>query len=85
METQLARIANKGLAGEPENVVIQELNTLKVFDFSQIKFVNENNSIREVSLIDNDLNQNEIQHILNNMSHQIQITFDESDNITLYF
>ena len=41
METQLARIANKGLAGEPENVVIQELNTLKVFNFSQIKFVNE--------------------------------------------
>ena len=38
METQLARIANKGLAGEPENVVIQELNTLKVFNFSQIKF-----------------------------------------------
>jgi hypothetical protein len=85
METKLARVANKGLSGEPENIVIQELDTLKVFDFSQIKFVKENESIREVSLIDNDLNQTEIQHILNNMSHQVQIDWDENDNVTLHF
>jgi hypothetical protein len=85
METKLARVANKGLSGEPENIVIQELDTLKVFDFSQIKFVKENESIREVSLIDNDLNQTEIQHILNDMSHQVQIDWDENDNVTLHF
>jgi hypothetical protein len=84
METQLARLANKGLAGEPENIVLQVIDTLKIVNFSQIKNVIENGETREVSLIDNNLNQSEIQHVLNT-DHVVNITFDENDNVTLHF
>ncbi len=85
MEKQLAKVVNRGLAGEPENVVLQVIDTLKIFEFSQIKHVDEAGVIRDVTLIDDTLNQPEIQHILNNMGHDVQITFDENDNVTLYF
>jgi hypothetical protein len=85
MEKQLARIVNKGLAGEPENIVLQVLDTLKIVEFSQIKHVDEAGTIRDVTLIDDTLDQPEIQHVLNNMGHSVEITFDEIDNVTLYF
>jgi hypothetical protein len=85
MEKQLARIVNKGLAGEPENIVLQVLDTLKIVEFSQIKHVDEAGAIRDVTLIDDTLDQPEIQHVLNNMGHSVEITFDETDNVTLYF
>ena len=84
MEQQLARLANRGLAGEPENIVLQVIDTLKIVNFSQIKNVIENGETREVSLLDNNLNQPEIQHVLNT-DHVVNITFDENDNVTLYF
>jgi hypothetical protein len=85
MEKQLAKIVNKGLAGEPENVVLQVTDTLKIFEFSQIKHVDEAGVIRDVTLIDDTLDQTEIKHILNNMGHSVDITFDENDNVTLHF
>jgi hypothetical protein len=85
MEKQLAKIVNRGLAGEPQNVVLQVTNTLKIFEFSQIKHVDEAGVIRDVTLIDDTLDQTEIQHILQNMGHSVEITFDETDNVTLYF
>jgi hypothetical protein len=85
MEKQLAKIVNKGLVGEPENVVLQVIDTLKIVEFSQIKYVDEAGVIRNVTLVDDNLNQPEIQYILNNMGHDVNITFDESDNVTLYF
>jgi hypothetical protein len=84
MEKQLARLANKGMAGEPENIILQVIDTLKIVEFSQIKYVIQNEESREVSLTNNNLNQAEIQHILNS-DHVVNITFDESDNVTLYF
>jgi len=85
MEKQIAKIVNKGLAGEPENVVLQVTDTLKIFEFSQIKHVDEAGVIRDVTLIDDTLDQTEIKHILNNMGHSVDITFDENDNVTLHF
>ena len=85
MEKQLAKIVNKGLAGEPENVVLQVIDTLKIVEFSQIKYVDEAGVIRNVTLVDDNLNQPEIQYILNNMGHDVNITFDENDNVTLHF
>ena len=85
MEKQLARIVNKGLAGEPENVVLQVKDTLKIFEFSQIKHVDEAGIVRDVTLIDDTLYQPEILHILNGMSHECFITFDENENVTVYF
>ena len=85
MEKQLAKIVNKAMAGEPENVVLQVIDTLKIIEFSQIKHVDEAGVIRDVTLIDDTLDQPEIQHILHNMGHDVEITFDENDNVTLYF
>ena len=84
MEQIQAKLVNKGFEGESENIALQAVESLQVFDFSQIKFVNENDIIREVSLADNDLNQSEIQTILNN-GHLVNITFDEDNNVTLQF
>ena len=85
MEKQLAKIVNKGLAGEPENVVLQVIDTLKIVEFSQIKHIDEAGVIRDVTLIDDTLDQTEIKHILNNMGHSVDITFDENDSVTLHF
>jgi hypothetical protein len=85
MEQQLARVVNKGLAGESEHAVLQVINTLEVFEFSEIKHVDEAGSVRDVNLSNNDLNQTEISHILNSLLHEVNITVDESKNVTLYF
>ena len=41
MEKKLARIVNKGLAGEAEYVVFQIKENLQCVEFSEIKFINE--------------------------------------------
>ena len=85
MEKQLAKVVNKGLVGEPQNVVLQVIDTLKIFEFSQIKHVNESDVIRDITLVDDELNQPEILHILNAMGQTVDITFDENENVTIYF
>ena len=86
MEKKLARLANRGLAGEPEHVVFQVTENLQCIEFSQVKYVNENGgAVREVSLVDAVLDQPEILHVLNNMGHQCEISIDENDKATLYF
>ena len=85
MEKQSSRIVNKGLAGEPQHIVIQVTDTLKIFEFSQIKHVNESDVIRDITLVDDELNQPEILHILNAMGQTVDITFDENENVTIYF
>lgn len=86
MEKKLARIVNKGLAGEPEHVVFQIKENLHCVEFSQIKYVSESDgSIREVSLIDATLDQPEILHVLNSMAHECEISINENDEATLYF
>jgi len=85
MEKQSSRIVNKGLAGEPQHLVIQVTDTLKIFEFSQIKHVNESDVIRDITLVDDELNQPEILHILNDMGQTVDITFDENENVTIYF
>ena len=72
------------MVGEPEHICLQ-IESNKIFEFSQIKHVDEAGSVRDVTLIDDTLDQTEIQHILNNMGHDVNITFDENDNVTLYF
>ena len=85
MEKQSVRIVNKGLAGEPQHLVIQVTDTLKIFEFSQIKHVNESDVIRDITLVDDELNQPEILHILNAMGQTVDVTFDENENVTVYF
>jgi len=74
MQLYLAKIVNRGLVGEPEHICLQ-IESNKIFEFSQI--------LGE-SINDNDLSHPIIQAILNN-GHQVNITFDENDNVTLHF
>jgi hypothetical protein len=85
MEKQLARVVNAGLAGEPQNIVLQVLETRKLIPFSKIKYIFQNGENRSVEINDGDFENVEIKHILDNMGHQVEIIFDESDETTMYF
>jgi hypothetical protein len=74
MQLYLAKVVNRGLAGESQHACLQ-IESNKIFEFSQI--------LGE-SINDNDISHPTIQRILNS-NHTINITFDESDNVTLYF
>jgi hypothetical protein len=69
------RIVNKGLVGEPEHAVLQNPETAKVYEFSNI--VGE-------TIEDNNLSHPTIQQILNN-GHQVQAEVSEDDLVTLHF
>jgi hypothetical protein len=85
MEAKLARIVNKGFEGEPQNPVLQVKDTLEIFDFSQIKYGNsEADGLVELTIADMDLENSTIQHILNN-GHEVNITWDENNIVTLQF
>ncbi len=73
MET--AKIVNLAFEGQPEHPALQVMNTLKIFEFSQI--LNENIS-------NGDLSHPTIQRILS-QGHIVNITFDENDNVSLHF
>lgn len=70
-----ARLVNKGKVGEPEYIVLQNLETNTIYELSQI--VGENIS-------NNDTSHPTIQRILNG-DHTVQISVDENENITLHF
>jgi len=72
MET--LQVVNKGLAGEPEHVVLQSMETNAIYEFSTI--VGE-------SIGDNDISHQIIQQILNN-GHVVQASIDEN-GVTLHF
>jgi hypothetical protein len=63
------------LAGEPEHAVLQNPETAKVYEFSNI--VGE-------TIEDNNLSHPTIQQILNN-GHQVQAEVSEDDLVTLHF
>jgi hypothetical protein len=84
METITAQIVNRGFAGEPEHICLQSLESLKIFEFSQIKHLVENEAITSLSLNDNDMTSEPIQRILNT-GHKVQISFNENDEVTLHF
>lgn len=75
MNLVTARLVNKGKAGEPEYIVLQNLETNTMYEFSQIFGENISN---------NDTSHPTIQAILNG-DHTIQISVDENQNVTLHF
>ena len=85
METQLAKVVNMGLVGEPQNICLQIIESLKIIPFSQVKSISQNGESRTVEIVDGDFQHTEIQYILNHMGHNVEVSFDESDNVTLHF
>ena len=74
-ETKLAKIVNKSLVGEPEHAVLQDTETNETFEFSKI--VGE-------GITNGDIEHPTIKRILAD-GHVVNISFDESKNITLHF
>ena len=74
-EIKLARVVNKSLAGEAEHAVLQNVETNETFEFSKI--VGEN-------ITDGDMEHQTIKRILAD-GHTVNISFDESKNVTLHF
>jgi hypothetical protein len=72
MET--LKLVNKSFAGEPEYIVLQNIETNEMYEFSQI--TNE-------TINDNDLSHSVIQLILNN-GHSVQAEINEGQ-VTLHF
>jgi len=85
MEKHLAKVVNMGLTGEPQNICLQIIETLKVFPFSKIKFISENGEVRPTEIPDGEYLHSDILHVINNMGHVVDITFDDGDEATLYF
>ncbi len=73
MET--LRLVNKSLAGEPEHIVLQNVETNAVYEFSQI--TND-------TITDNDITHSVIQSILQKEGHTIDGTV-ENGQVTLHF
>jgi hypothetical protein len=84
MEQILAQIVNAGLEGEAYNYVLQRLDTNSVFSFSQITTISESNTSYNITLNDNDLDQDPIKRILDG-GHKVNINVDVDNNVTLYF
>jgi hemerythrin superfamily protein len=74
-EIKLARVVNKSLAGEVEHAALQNVETNEIFEFSKI--VGED-------ITDGDMSHPTIKRILAD-GHTVNISFDESKNVTLHF
>jgi hypothetical protein len=74
-EIKLARVVNKSLAGEAEHAVLQNVETNETFEFSKI--IGEN-------ITNGDMSHPTIKRILAD-GHIVNISFDESKNVTLHF
>jgi hypothetical protein len=85
MEKHLFQIMNIGGLGPDEHAALQRVDGYDRYEFSQIKYVNQDGNIREVSITDADLSNDDIIYILENQAHRVDISFDENQNITLYF
>lgn len=84
---KLARIVNKSAEGEPEHAVLQIIQTNKIFEFSEVKFIYESGKTIMLSerMNDNDLNQPIIRRILN-QNHTVMLSYYEpNDDVTLLF
>lgn len=73
---EVVKLANAGLAGEPERIVFQNPTTLKIYDLDSIVLINRNGIISEYETDDWKL-------VLHNENHLAEIEEGE-DGIVLY-
>jgi hypothetical protein len=77
MKEQKLKLVNAALEGQPEQPVLQDIETGEIFEFS---------SIYGETIPDGDLSHPMIQRILNNKFHTvIGMRYPEPDKISIYF
>lgn len=84
MELITAQIVNRALPGNSEHSCLQNISTLEIYEFSQIKFTQDGQVTTEESLEDSDLSPFCIQRILNN-GHKVQLSINENNEVILHF
>jgi hypothetical protein len=78
MERQLARVVNKGLAGEPIIHALQIQETLQIIDYEQIHLVSQNGETR-TAVIPNDPDS-----FIQRDGHSGYVSVDENGIATIY-
>jgi hypothetical protein len=75
---KLARVVNTSIEGEPQHAALQIIETNRIFQFSEVKYILEGGSViqLETRMNDNDLYQPTIQKILN-QGHTIEVSYFE--------
>ena len=73
MET--LKLVNKSFTGEPEHIVLQNIETNQIYEFSQIT---------NATIVDNDLSHTLIQQILGINGHEVQAEVVDGQ-VTIHF
>jgi hypothetical protein len=78
MGKSLSQVVNAGLAGEPEHIVFQVLETLQKIELTDITHVNQGGNPREPQMPE------DMYYVLNHMEHRCYIDLEEHGHLTLY-
>jgi hypothetical protein len=78
MGKSLTQVVNAGLAGEPEHIVFQVLDTLQIIELHHITEVIQNGVSRQPIM------STDMYYVLNHMGHRCYIEFTEDDQKILY-
>ena len=73
MEKKIIRIVNAGLAGEPEHIVFQNIETLEIIELDSINHVYQDGLKRPYK------NPEDWQYVLSNMNQQCE--YDPDDDV----
>lgn len=80
MERITTQIVNKGFAGEPVVHVLQDRDTLKIYEFENIKTIEYVDGSQRDAIIPNDMDY----VISNHEGHLLDIIEDENGDITAF-
>ena len=78
MGKSLSQVVNAGLAGEPEHIVFQVLDTLQIIELTDITQVTQNGVFREPIMPE------DMYHVLNHMGHRCYIELTVTGEKILY-
>jgi hypothetical protein len=78
MGKSLSQVVNAGLAGEPEHIVFQFLDTLQIIELHHITHVIQNGVSRQPIMPE------DMYYVLNHMGHRCYIELTDTVEKTLY-
>ena len=73
------QVVNAGLAGEPENLVFQNVDNLRIFTLDEVFQIVENGELRNPNMPD------DMWRVVREMNQRCFGYLDENENFLLYF